>query len=71
MSLLPLDGAAVLAGSPCCPNVQCYWTVPPVVTRGVEPRSELNGKHVCVCLTFALTYRVDTMAGERKGQLSV
>lgn len=30
----------------CCPGVLCYWTVPPVVTRGVEP-SELNGKHIC------------------------
>lgn len=46
MSLLLLHSAAVLAGSPWCPNVLCYWTVPPVVTRGVEP-SELNGKHVC------------------------
>lgn len=29
------------------PSVSCYWTVPQVVTRGVEP-SELNGKHICI-----------------------
>lgn len=29
------------------------WTLPPVVTRGVEP-SELNGKHI-VSLTGVLT----------------
>lgn len=45
-----------------CPNVRCYWTVPPVVTRGVEP-SELNGKHVCVVAVLSNDGR-ETMTSE-------
>lgn len=44
------------------PNARCYWTVPPVVTRGVEP-SGLNGKHVCV-VAVALNDRRETMTSE-------